>query len=148
MTFAEFFEREGIDYAVTGDLALNAYGHARTRPRFDFIVDAAARECTCEFAKVCGFQESQRSVNVSVCERASEKVAFIFGTVRPSFPGVYVAEKFIPIVDPTRRLPLTHEDIDALESATMKVDFQAWMNFTGPMRPRRGNTDTDKPFEL
>jgi len=88
------------------------------------------------------------SANISIYQRTSQKVAFIFGTVRPAFPGLSFGETFIPIVDPTRRLPLTNEDIDALEGATMEMDFQAWIDFTGPMRPRRGNTDSDAPFEL
>jgi hypothetical protein len=148
MTFADFFRREGIDYAVTGDLALNVYGHPRTRQRFDFIVDAGARERTHAFMENRGFDESHRSTSVSVYQRTSQRVAFIFGTVRPSIPGLYLRETLIPLVDPTRRLPLTNEDIDALETATMELDFQAWMDFTGPMRPRRGNTYSDKPFTL
>jgi hypothetical protein len=148
MTFAGFFTREGIDYAVTGDLALNVYGHPRTRQRFDFIVDAVARERTHEFMEARGFYESRRSDNVSVYQSTSHKVAFIFGAVRPSIPGLYVGETFLPIVDPTRRLPLTKEDVDALEAATMEVDFQSWMDFTVAMRPRRLNTYSDEPFEL
>jgi hypothetical protein len=148
LTFAEFFRREGIDYAVTGDLALNVYGHPRTRQRFDFIVDATSRGRTREFMEDRGFHESRRSTNVSVYQSTSQKVAFIFGTVRPSIPGLYLRETLIPLVDPTRRLPLTNEDIDALETATMEMDSQAWMDFTGPMRPRRGNTHSDAPFTL
>jgi hypothetical protein len=30
----------------------------------------------------------------------------------------------------------------------MEMDFQSWTNFTVAMRLRRGNTDSDEPFEL
>jgi hypothetical protein len=42
-TFAEFFEREGVRWAVIGGLAEGAYGNPRHDMKVAFVIDRAAR---------------------------------------------------------------------------------------------------------
>lgn len=55
-TFAEFFEREGIRYAVAGGLAIHAWGHSRTTYDIDFAVDGAEKERILEFVELIGYR--------------------------------------------------------------------------------------------
>ena len=55
-TFASFFERESIRYAVIGGLALQAWGHSRFTRDIDFVVERTARDRVVEFAESLGFE--------------------------------------------------------------------------------------------
>jgi hypothetical protein len=61
-TFSEFFEEEGIRYALAGGLALLAWGHARTTNDVDFVVDGS------NAARVQAFAESQGYVTTFASE--------------------------------------------------------------------------------
>lgn len=55
-TFADFFEREGIRYAVAGGAALVAWGHTRPTHDVDFAVDGNERERVIAYAEVLGYE--------------------------------------------------------------------------------------------
>jgi hypothetical protein len=55
-TFARFFEREHIRYAVIGGLALQAWGHTRFTRDVDLVVERHARERVVAFAESLGYE--------------------------------------------------------------------------------------------
>jgi hypothetical protein len=55
-TFGDFFEREGIRYAVIGGLAMQAWGHSRLTKDVDFAVEAAERSRVVAFAEALGYE--------------------------------------------------------------------------------------------
>jgi len=55
-TFGEFFEREGVRWAVGGGLAMHAWGYSRSTNDIDFIVDGAARAKVIAFAESLGYE--------------------------------------------------------------------------------------------
>lgn len=54
-TFADFFEREGIRYALIGGLAVHAWGRVRPTRDVDFAVDADLSKDVAAFAESLGF---------------------------------------------------------------------------------------------
>ncbi|HYI11036.1 MAG TPA: hypothetical protein VEK57_18405 [Thermoanaerobaculia bacterium] len=54
--FAEFFEREGIRYALAGGNALVALGHQRPTHDVDFVVDGKCRSRVIKFAESHGYE--------------------------------------------------------------------------------------------
>jgi hypothetical protein len=54
-TFADFFERERIRYALIGGLAVHAWGRVRPTVDVDFAVDADRSEAVVAFAGSLGF---------------------------------------------------------------------------------------------
>jgi hypothetical protein len=56
-TFAEFFEREGIRYALAGGLAVQSWGlRSRATHDVDFVVDLISRERIIAFTESSGFE--------------------------------------------------------------------------------------------
>ena len=55
-TFAAFFSREGIRYAVAGGLAIHAWGRSRTTRDIDFVVEGAAQDRIIAFAENLGYR--------------------------------------------------------------------------------------------
>jgi hypothetical protein len=55
-TFAAFFEREQIRYAVIGGLAMRAWGQARMTKDVDFVVDLDSRERVIAYAESIGYE--------------------------------------------------------------------------------------------
>ncbi len=55
-TFGEFFEREGIPYAVIGGLAMQAWGRSRFTKDLDIVVPRTARERVTAFAESIGYE--------------------------------------------------------------------------------------------
>lgn len=55
-TWKEFFEREGVRYAVIGGLAVQAWGRARFTKDLDFAVESTARDRVVAFAETAGYQ--------------------------------------------------------------------------------------------
>jgi hypothetical protein len=55
-TFAEFFEREGMRWAVAGGLAMGAWGHARGTHDIDFLVSGDDRQRVIAFAESIGYE--------------------------------------------------------------------------------------------
>jgi hypothetical protein len=54
--FAEFFEREGIRYAVVGGLAVHAYGRLRPTKDADFAIDRANAPRVVAFSESIGYE--------------------------------------------------------------------------------------------
>lgn len=145
--FVDAFEDAGVDYAITGDLALHLSGYLRARPRLDFVASPAARDV----APALGFRVVRVSEHVTVYARDEVMVAIIFGEVRNSLPA-FIDGRMMAVLDPARRLPLTDEDVAALDHATthLQPDLSGrWLSFMSRIAPApRGNTDADEPFEL
>ena len=55
-TWKEFFEREGIRYALVGGLAVHAWGRSRLTKDVDFVVDSSSRETVLAFAESLGYE--------------------------------------------------------------------------------------------
>lgn len=55
-TFAAFFERERIRYALIGGLAMQAWGQTRLTKDVDFVVDLAARDRVIAYAESIGYE--------------------------------------------------------------------------------------------
>lgn len=84
-TFAEFFEREGIRYAVAGGLAVHAWGRSRTTHDIDFAVDGAAQQRVLAFAESLGYRTLFVSNGYSNHEHRDEDfgrvdLMYVYGT--------------------------------------------------------------------
>ena len=71
-TFAGFFEREGIRYAVAGGLAIHAWGHSRTTQDIDFAIDGAAQQRVIAFSESIGYETLYASTGYSNHEHPDE----------------------------------------------------------------------------
>ena len=60
-TFAEFFEREGIRYALVGGLAVHAWGGSRTTKDVDFLLARSDQKRVVTFAETRGYETLQVS---------------------------------------------------------------------------------------
>jgi hypothetical protein len=76
-TFAEYFEREGIRYAIAGGLAIHAWGRSRTTYDIDFAVDGTERERVIAFAEAIGYRTRHVSEGYSNHDHTEE----VFGSV-------------------------------------------------------------------
>lgn len=76
-TFAGFFERERIRYAVADGLALHAWGHSRTTQDIDFLVDGAEQQRVVSFAESLGYRTLYASTGYSNHDHPDE----VFGRV-------------------------------------------------------------------
>ena len=76
-TFAQFFEREGIRYAVAGGLAIHAWGRSRTTNDIDFVVDGAVQSRVLAFSELIGY----RTLHVSAGYSNHEHPDHVFGAV-------------------------------------------------------------------
>ena len=77
-TWKEFFEREGIRYALVGGLAMAAWGSGRTTEDADFVVDIAARPRVIAFAESQGFTTLHLSDAFSNHKRGSDQLDFMY----------------------------------------------------------------------
>jgi len=55
-TFSDFFEKEGIRFAVIGGLAIHAWGRSRSTQDVDFTIDAVNRSRVIAFAESVGYR--------------------------------------------------------------------------------------------
>ena len=81
-TWKEFFEREGVRYALIGGLAMSAWGSSRSTDDVDFVVEAAAQPRVLAFAEAQGFEELHVSTGYSNHQRGGDKLDFMY--VAPS----------------------------------------------------------------
>jgi hypothetical protein len=77
-SFSEFFEREGIRYALIGGLAMNAWGSGRTTQDADFVVELTQRERAIAFAESQGFETIHVSEGYSNHVRGHDRVDFMY----------------------------------------------------------------------
>jgi len=64
-TFAEFFERENIRWAIAGGLAVGAWGYKRYTDDIDFVVSGSERERVVAFAESLGYETTHASEGFS-----------------------------------------------------------------------------------
>jgi hypothetical protein len=76
-TFASFFEREGIRYAVAGGLAIHAWGHSRTTHDIDFAVDGSAQQRVLAFAESVGYRTVHVSSGYSNHQHPNETFGYV-----------------------------------------------------------------------
>ncbi len=55
-TFVDYFEREGIRFAVVGGLAMQAWGSSRFTRDIDLVVERSARDRVVGFAESLGYE--------------------------------------------------------------------------------------------
>jgi hypothetical protein len=55
-TFSEFFEREGVRFAVVGGLAVHAWGGSRYTKDVDVLIERSDRERVLAFAESMGYE--------------------------------------------------------------------------------------------
>ena len=67
----DFFEREGIRYALIGGLAVHAWGRTRLTKDVDFAVDATSRPRVISFAESLGYETLYVSEGYSNHEHSS-----------------------------------------------------------------------------
>ena len=77
-TWKEFFEREGVRYALIGGLAMSAWGSSRSTDDVDFVVEAAAQPLVLEFAEAQGFEALHVSTGYSNHQRGGDKLDFMY----------------------------------------------------------------------
>ena len=77
-TWKEFFEREGIRYAVIGGLAMRAWGYGRTTEDVDFVVESGMRRRVIAFAESQGFQTLNVTQGYSNHERGADRLDFMY----------------------------------------------------------------------
>jgi hypothetical protein len=58
-TFGEFFEREGIRYAIIGGVAVTAWGRARSTKDLDIAVELRVQQQVVAFAESIGYETLQ-----------------------------------------------------------------------------------------
>lgn len=63
--FGDFFEREHIQWAVAGGLAVAAWGYQRTTHDIDFVVSGVSREKVTAFAESAGYETIHSSEGFS-----------------------------------------------------------------------------------
>ena len=68
----EFFDAEGIRWAVAGGLAVHAWGHSRTTQDIDFVVDGSVRERVIRQAEALGYVTLYASEGYSNHEHRDE----------------------------------------------------------------------------
>ena len=64
-TFADFFEREKIRYALIGGLAVHAWGRVRPTRDADFAIDRTNQQRAIAFAESLGYQTTHISAGFS-----------------------------------------------------------------------------------
>lgn len=64
-TFAAFFARDHVRYAVAGGLAIHAWGRSRTTQDIDFVVDGAMQKRTIAFCESVGYRTLHASAGYS-----------------------------------------------------------------------------------
>jgi hypothetical protein len=156
-TFIDFFEGADIRYAVTGELALLAYGMRYVHPQIEFAVDAGQRKQVLEYLTSLGYAATFSSPRCSVHTLENVpfgKVAFLYTTLRLNLiPVSLCGVPWVPVGRPATRFALTEADVQALNTATMQLEPHAWADWNAAVSAnlppsRETNSDSDEPFSL
>jgi hypothetical protein len=86
-TFAEFFERENIRWAIAGGLAVGAWGYKRYTDDIDFVVSGSERERVVAFAESLGYETTHASEVIYLYDR-TETELFAAATKRVVLPAL------------------------------------------------------------
>jgi hypothetical protein len=121
-TWKEFFEREGIRYALIGGLAVHAWGGSRLTKDVDFAVDSSARDRVIAQAETLGYE----TLHVSDAYSNHEHVDAAFGRIdfmylRGETAGrVFSATATKPIVGDTAAEVASPEHLAMMKAIAMK----------------------------
>lgn len=139
-SWKEFFEREGIRYALAGGLAMHAWGHSRFTHDVDFIVDGTQQARAIAFAESLGYQTFHSSEGYSNHDHPDQDfgrvdLIYLYGTTadtifaaaepRASFGGMelpvadaehLIAMKLAAVKNAPRRMPIDMPDVEYLMS--------------------------------
>jgi hypothetical protein len=116
-TFAEFFEREGVRWAVAGGLAMGAWGHARGTRDIDFVLPATDRQRVIAFAESIGYETLFVSEGFSNHLHGSE----VYGRVDLIYAHGDTAEQLLSAVTHREVAGLTVPVVSATHLAMMKM---------------------------
>lgn len=135
-TFAEFFEREQIPYAIIGGIAMQAWGRSRFTKDLDIVVPLAEQARVIDYAERIGFEtlyvsaafsnhlrDSEDRVDFmyvndataeSIFREAQEKAVLGDVTAPVASPEHLAMMKAISMKNATRRVPYEGEDVRLL----------------------------------
>jgi hypothetical protein len=152
-TWKEFFEREGVRYALIGGLAVNSWGQARVTKDVDFAVDTSSRSRVVAFAESLGYETLYLSEGYSNHEHATSRL----GRVDLMYLSGETAERiFRAITDRTIvadvAIPVANEAlwrVRALNAMDPYEYLEFLVRFTKDLPPS-GEIDAPwpEPFEL
>ncbi|MBV9495317.1 MAG: hypothetical protein JOZ54_13800 [Acidobacteria bacterium] len=115
-TFQQFFEREGVRYALIGGLAMQAWGRSRMTKDVDIAVDRSSQDRVVAFAEGLGYETlyvseaysnhahaDSRLGRIDFMYLAGETAERIFGaaTERP-----VVGDVLVPVTSPEQHLAM------------------------------------------
>jgi hypothetical protein len=130
-TFAAFFEREGIRYAVAGGNAVLAWGYQRPTHDADFAVDGAHRERIIAHAEELGYETtfvSEGYSNHHHPERAFGHVDFLYlydttaATLLDDAPRRIAVGVELPVLRPEHLIAMK---VRAMKNRPMRVLIDA-----------------------
>ena len=130
-TFSEFFEREGMTFALAGGNALRAWGHQRLTYDVDFVVNGSDRRRVIAFAESLGYtttHESPAFSNHHHADHAFGHVDFMYvygNTAEQVFAGVVkltLGNVELPVVRPEHLIAMK---VRAMKSEPMRVLIDA-----------------------
>jgi hypothetical protein len=129
-TFSEFFEKEGIRYALIGGLAIRAWGHVRATQDVDFVVEQAAKTRAVAFCESEGFETLHVSDGYSNHVRGGDRVDFIYVDA-PTAGQIFDASQRREVIAGFQLDVAKPEHLSAMKAIAIKYD------------PRRGWRDVD-----
>lgn len=142
-TFATFFEREGIRYAVAGGLAVHAWGRSRTTHDIDFVVHGREQRRVIAFAESIGYQTLFASSGYSNHEHPDEDfgridLMYVYGeTAERVFadttPRLIAGDVHAPVPKPEHLIAMK---VQAIKNAPSRVpidvpDMEYLLNLPG-----------------
>jgi len=119
-TFADFFEREKILYALIGGLAIQAWGRdSRTTNDVDVATDGTQRHKIVQFAESCGFETIHESPSYSNHILGGDRIDFmyLYGTTATSVLTTAPPRLIFPDVEMPVARP---EHLAAMKAMSMK----------------------------
>lgn len=129
--FAEFFEREGIRYAVAGGAALVAWGHTRPTHDIDFVVDGTESERVMAYAESLGYATTFASEGFSNHHHQNASMGhvdllYVYGpTADTLFAGVSLRNAMgidLPVLRPEHLIAMK---VRAMKNQPMRVLIDA-----------------------
>jgi hypothetical protein len=121
-TFADFFEREQVPWAVAGGLAVGAWGYQRMTHDIDFVVPGASRGSVVAFAESIGYATVHASEGFSNHVHPSETfgrvdLLYLYGSTADEIFASAVQRRVVAdIVAPV----VSAEHIAMMKAAAMK----------------------------
>lgn len=130
-TFISYFERESVEYALAGGLAIVAWGHTRLTHDVDFVVNGSDSDRVIAFAESIGYRTVHVSPGYSNHRHPEEAFGnldfmYVYGeTARQVFAGVVrltVADTEVAVTRPEHLVAMK---VNAMSSSPMRVLIDA-----------------------